>query len=77
MTEFKTPVYFIHGENYAQIPISQVKEYFDTLTAPDKRFYPIDNAGHIIIADNLDGVLTALNELQRKFTVSCGGGTQQ
>jgi pimeloyl-ACP methyl ester carboxylesterase len=67
MTEFRMPVYFIHGENDGQIPISQVKEYFDSLTASDKGFYTIADAGHISIVDNLDGVLAAANEIQGRF----------
>jgi pimeloyl-ACP methyl ester carboxylesterase len=67
ITEFGLPVYFIHGENDGQIPISQVKEYFDSLTAPDKGFYPIANAGHVCTADNLNGVLSVMSEILCRF----------
>ncbi|MDR2492037.1 MAG: alpha/beta hydrolase [Coriobacteriales bacterium] len=71
ITELNTPAYFIHGENDGQIPIEQVMEYFDGLVAPDKGFYPIADAGHICVADNLKGVLCALSEIQGRFSSHC------
>ncbi|MDR0500164.1 MAG: alpha/beta hydrolase [Coriobacteriales bacterium] len=67
MTNFRVPVYFIHGENDGQVPISQVKDYFETITAPDKGFFSITCAGHISAVDNLDGVLAAMGEIQGRF----------
>jgi pimeloyl-ACP methyl ester carboxylesterase len=67
MTDFRVPVYFIHGENDGQVPISQVKDYYENITAPDKGFFPIAGAGHISAVDNLDGVLAAMGEIQGQF----------
>lgn len=57
------PVYFISGENDWQVPYVCVKEYFDKITAPDKKFFLLKNAGHLTDLENPQDYNNALNEI--------------
>jgi pimeloyl-ACP methyl ester carboxylesterase len=60
---FSVPVFFIHGGNDSQVPPELAEEYLDKLSAPDKGFYKIENAGHIVFADKLSEVQSVTLEI--------------
>ena len=43
---FKIPVYFIQGETDIQTPEVISREYFNQLTAPEKKFIVLPNTAH-------------------------------
>lgn len=49
--EYSIPYYLIHGEEDYQTPYPLALRYFDTVSAPDKRFYSIPAAGHFTMLD--------------------------
>lgn len=51
-SEYNFPVYYIAGSNDYMIPQKAAKEYYNTITAPDKAFVTIDNTGHSMFMDN-------------------------
>ena len=50
--DYQIPVYYIQGENDWQTPYPLAKAFFDEISAPDKKFFSIPNAGHFTILDN-------------------------
>ena len=44
--EYKIPMYYILGRDDWQVPSTVAAEYFDTITAPKKKLYWIEDAGH-------------------------------
>jgi pimeloyl-ACP methyl ester carboxylesterase len=50
--EYQIPVYFMHGENDWQTPYTLAKAFFEEISAPDKKFFSIPNAGHEANIDN-------------------------
>ncbi|MEQ8239432.1 MAG: alpha/beta hydrolase [Cyclobacteriaceae bacterium] len=48
MTEWPIPVYIMHGEYDHNTEFSISKAYFDSLKAPNKKFFPFINTGHSI-----------------------------
>lgn len=50
--EFHLPIFFICGQNDWQAPGVLVKQYYDSLRAPYKEIYWIENAGHLTDIDN-------------------------
>ena len=62
-TNFQVPMYFVHGAEDFQIPVSLIREYFATIIAPDKELYIIPNAGHICNIDNPEGVLSVVRKI--------------
>ena len=61
LTKFQIPIYLIHATQDWQLPIELSEAYYESITAPDKGFYKVEKAGHIMMADNLDGTITAIN----------------
>lgn len=59
-TEYQMPVYYIMGENDYQTPIQLARALFEQLTAPEKTFFTIPNAGHFTMYDNPQGFNQAL-----------------
>jgi pimeloyl-ACP methyl ester carboxylesterase len=49
---YQIPVYYIMGENDFQTPYPLAKEFFGQISASDKMFYSIPNAGHVPMIDN-------------------------
>jgi len=43
---WKIPVFIVHGENDHYTETSLAKEYFDSIQAPEKKWYLFENAGH-------------------------------
>ncbi len=60
-TNFSIPIYFICGENDYQVPSVVVENYFNTISAPDKKLYWVKNAGHFTDIDNPVEFNKALN----------------
>lgn len=46
LTDFKIPIYFIHGEVDLTCPPELTRAYFKTIRAPRKKFYPVPGTGH-------------------------------
>ncbi len=51
-TEYSVPVYYIMGENDYQTPYPIAEEYFEEITAPEKKFFSVPDAGHFTMLDN-------------------------
>ena len=49
---YSIPVYYIMGENDYQTPYPLAEELYGRISAPDKAFYTIPNAGHMPMTDN-------------------------
>ena len=49
---YSVPVYYIMGENDYQTPYTLAEELFAQISAPDKAFFSIPNAGHMPMIDN-------------------------
>ncbi len=50
--EYGVPVYCIMGENDYQTPYPIAKAYFGEISAPEKRFFSVPDAGHFTMLDN-------------------------
>lgn len=50
-TEYRIPYYNISGDNDWQTPYVLAKEYFDKVQAPFKKWYSLDNCGHMVQFD--------------------------
>lgn len=62
-TAFSIPIYFICGKNDWQAPGTIVAKYYETITAPSKGLYWIENAGHFTNLDNPNACTKVLNEI--------------
>jgi pimeloyl-ACP methyl ester carboxylesterase len=51
-TEYSVPVYYIMGENDYQTPYPLAKEFFEEISAPEKRFFSVPDAGHFTMMEN-------------------------
>lgn len=51
-TDFKIPVYFIQGSEDKLSPTSMVRQYYDSISAPEKKMIVLENAGHLAILRN-------------------------
>ena len=60
---YNIPVYYICGRNDWQVPSILVNDYFETINAPNKRLYWIENAGHLTDNDNPDEFNDALLDI--------------
>ena len=54
LKEFDIPIYFISGEYDYNCPHPLVKDYCDEISAPDKKFYLINNAAHSPLWENAE-----------------------
>lgn len=52
ITELKIPVYFISGEYDFNCPWTLVKEYYETISAPEKDFILVPDAAHSPLWEN-------------------------
>lgn len=46
LTDFRIPIFLIHGEADLIIPIELPRAYFETIKAPKKAFYAVPGTGH-------------------------------
>lgn len=51
-TTYEVPVYYIGGEGDFVVCQYNAKAYYETVTAPDKEFYWLENVGHSPFMDN-------------------------
>ena len=49
---YNVPVYYIMGENDYQTPSKLAEELFAQISAPEKAFFTIPDAGHMSMIDN-------------------------
>lgn len=61
--KFNIPVYFIQGRNDYQTTSSCVEEYCDSLDCPDKKFYWVENTGHLLYLEEPDLYNQFLDEI--------------
>lgn len=61
--DYHLPVYYICGRNDWQVPSILVNDYFETINAPNKKLYWVENAGHLTDIDNPDGFNDALLDI--------------
>lgn len=64
--EYKIPIYYILGGNDWQTPYVIAQEYFNKISAPNKKFYLIPNAGHMIMLDQPELFFEALLEINKQ-----------
>lgn len=50
--DYQVPIYYIMGENDYNSPYHLAKDFFDEITAPNKRIVLIPDAGHMPFLDN-------------------------
>ncbi|MFA9380233.1 MAG: alpha/beta fold hydrolase [Acetanaerobacterium sp.] len=51
-TDYETPVYYILGKDDWQVPSTLAAEYFNSIHAPKKKIFWIEDAGHLTDLDN-------------------------
>ena len=67
--DFRIPVCFLSGEGDYTTPVSLVKEYARTVTAPNKRMLTVKRAGHSPMFDRPEAFVAAMNEVIAEFAV--------
>lgn len=64
---YHVPVYYIAGKGDYAVCQKDVQTYYESITAPDKAFYWIENAGHSMFMDNpklyCDTIKTILSKI--------------
>ena len=65
-TDFEIPVFFIQGSEDKLSPTSMVRQYYDSISAPDKKMIVLDDAGHLAILRNRSLFRDALLGLKTK-----------
>ena len=61
--EYQVPIYYLLGR-YDEWTSSEITAaYFDTISAPEKRLYWIENAGHMVDTDNPMDFFNAIREI--------------
>ena len=63
ITEYQLPLYYILGRDDWQTPSTTAADYFETITAPKKGLYWIENAGHLAEIDNPPAFVCAFKEI--------------
>ncbi|MDQ0177990.1 alpha/beta fold hydrolase [Bacillus chungangensis] len=66
-TTYELPVFYIQGEKDWQTPYSLAKEFFPKITAPQKLFYSIPDAGHATMLDQKEAFNNALYDILKKI----------
>ncbi|MDV4149788.1 alpha/beta fold hydrolase [Clostridium sp. AL.422] len=61
--DYRLPIYYICGRNDWQVPSTLVNDYFETINAPKKKLYWVENAGHLTDIDNPYGFNNALLDI--------------
>jgi pimeloyl-ACP methyl ester carboxylesterase len=68
MRDFKIPMYFVHAESDWQVPLELAREYYEGITAPDKDFYVVENAGHFTLVDNPEGTIATTSAIIKRLS---------
>ena len=61
--EYQTPVYYILGRHDEWTSSTVAAEYFETIVAPKKRLYWVENGGHMLDTDNPSAFFGAVKEI--------------
>ena len=61
--EYNLPIYYILGRHDEWTPSKIAEEYFNTITAPKKGLYWIEDAGHFIDTDNPSAFFSTIKEI--------------
>jgi pimeloyl-ACP methyl ester carboxylesterase len=61
-TSFALPIVIIHGARDLDTPAELARSYFESITAPHKRFVTLPNGGHTALAYDQESFLAALRE---------------
>lgn len=68
-TDFTIPIFMIQGQEDLTAPPELAKAYFDSIKAPQKRFYSVPGAGHEPSAPELTLILKVLVEQIRPLAL--------
>lgn len=72
-TRFAMPVYLLQGEQDSVTTLDVSKAYFDSLSAPQKEFFPLPRTGHDPNPTMVDAQLNVLKTRVRPIIASAGG----
>lgn len=61
--KFSIPIYFVQGRNDYQTTSSCVEDYCNSLDVPDKKFYWVENTGHLLYLEEPELYNQILNEI--------------
>ena len=61
--EYHVPVYYILGRHDEMTPSAMAAEYFETIQAPKKGLYWIEDAGHLMDTDNPSAFFGVVKEI--------------
>ena len=64
--EYSVPVYYISGENDWITPTGLVREYYQTVDAPEKEMVILPNAGHSPFVDDPEAFCNAVTSVLQK-----------
>lgn len=62
--EYQVPVYYLLGERDFQAPYPIAQAYFETIRAPHKKLWMVENAGHFMMLDQPGAVSALLAEIK-------------
>jgi len=60
---YQTPIYYVLGRQDEMTSSTLAAEYFETITAPKKGLYWIENAGHLVDTDNPSAFFRIVKEI--------------
>ena len=62
--DYQVPVYYLLGERDFQAPYPIAQAYFETIRAPHKKLWMVENAGHFMMLDQPGAVSALLAEIK-------------
>ena len=65
--KYEVPVYYILGRDDWQVASVVAEAYFETIQAPEKKLYWIEEAGHLTNVDQPIAFNLALKEVVKKY----------
>jgi len=60
---FEVPMFIVQGSNDHHTPAALAREYFDSIEATDKAWFPIEAAGHFALVSENERFLAIIEEL--------------
>lgn len=64
---YQVPVYYLSGEGDYAVCQKDALEYFETIEAPDKNFYQLENVGHSMFMDNSSLYCDTIKDILRRL----------
>ena len=61
--DYEVPIFYVLGRHDVWTPSIAAAEYFETINAPEKRLYWIEDAGHMTDTDNPSAFFGAIKEI--------------